>query len=114
MPLLLVGRIVGGVSVRARPGRLSVLSVLHSKSVCVALLYGRAGRSTARNGGFRPGQTSLLFVAFESWMVAEHRRLQLPLGWLARTHSACAVCSGASAIVAGFAAQVASRGRWPF
>ena len=43
-------------SVRARPRRLSALSVSHSKSICMALLYGRAGRLTAENGGFRPGQ----------------------------------------------------------
>ena len=30
-------------TVRALPGRLSILSVFHSKSVCIGLLYGRAG-----------------------------------------------------------------------
>jgi hypothetical protein len=35
------------------PGRSSTLSVFHSKSV----FYGRAGRLTATNGGFRPGQS---------------------------------------------------------
>jgi hypothetical protein len=42
--------------VRARPGWLRVLSLFHSKSVCMALLYGCAGRLTSKNGGFRPGQ----------------------------------------------------------
>jgi hypothetical protein len=41
------------VTVRARPGRLSALSVSHGKSCCMALLYGRAGRLTAP---CRPGQ----------------------------------------------------------
>jgi hypothetical protein len=31
-------------SVRALPGRLSALRISHSKSVCMAYLYGRAGR----------------------------------------------------------------------
>ena len=43
-------------TVRAAQGRLSALSAFHKKSVCMALLYGRAGRLTAR--GFRgPGQS---------------------------------------------------------
>ena len=42
-------------TVRARRRRLSGLSVFHSKSVCMALLYGRAGRLTDQTGGFRPG-----------------------------------------------------------
>jgi hypothetical protein len=43
-------------TVRALPGRLSNLGILHSKSVCVALLYGRRGRSTTFSGGVRHGQ----------------------------------------------------------
>jgi hypothetical protein len=42
--------------VRSLPGRLSALSVFHSYRFCMVLLYGRAGRLTAQNGGFRPGQ----------------------------------------------------------
>jgi hypothetical protein len=39
-------------------GRLSGLSISHSKSVLygASAMYGRAGRLTAQNGGFRPGQ----------------------------------------------------------
>jgi hypothetical protein len=43
--------------VRARPGQLSALTPLAFPTVnrfCTALLYGRAGRLTAPNGGFRP------------------------------------------------------------
>jgi hypothetical protein len=43
-------------TVRTRPGRLSALSVPHRNRFFMALLYGRAGRPTAKNGGFRPGQ----------------------------------------------------------
>jgi hypothetical protein len=43
-------------TVRARPGRLSVLAVSTVNRFCVGLLYGRAGRLTAQNGGSRPGQ----------------------------------------------------------
>jgi hypothetical protein len=42
-----------------RPGRLSGLSVFHIKTVCMRLLYGRAGCLTTKNGGFRPGQWPL-------------------------------------------------------
>jgi hypothetical protein len=48
------------LNVRARPRRLSV-SILVFPAVnrfCMALLYGRAGRLTAKTGGFRPGQWS--------------------------------------------------------
>ena len=40
------------------PGRSSALSVFHSKSTSMALLYGRAGRLSCKNGGFRPGQST--------------------------------------------------------
>jgi hypothetical protein len=46
------------VSVRAHPGRLSAPSVSPNNVFCMALLYRRAGRLTAKNGGFRPGQES--------------------------------------------------------
>jgi alpha-tubulin suppressor-like RCC1 family protein len=43
-------------TVRARPGRLSALRVSHSKFVLYAGFVWRAGRLTAKNGGFRLGQ----------------------------------------------------------
>jgi hypothetical protein len=45
------------LSVRAVPGRLSALSVFLLKSILYGALYGRAGRLTAQNGGFRRGQS---------------------------------------------------------
>ena len=52
------GKIPRIYTVRARPGWLSALSVSPPtvNRVCMALLHGRAGRLTARNGGSRPGQ----------------------------------------------------------
>ena len=50
-------------TVRARPRRLSALSVSRSKSFLYALLYGRVGRLTSQNGGSRPGQ---VFAVYES------------------------------------------------
>jgi hypothetical protein len=51
---------VTNVTVRARLGRFSALSVPYRFSYenpfCTGLLYGRAGRFTTKNGGFRPGQ----------------------------------------------------------
>lgn len=63
-PLLLLGRILGGVS------------------------------------------TSLLFSAFESWMVSEHRKKGFPEEWLADTFGTASFINGLSAIVAGIAAQL--------
>jgi hypothetical protein len=51
-----IQKVPDSYSVRALPRRLSALSVPHSTFFCAALLYGRAGRLTAQNGGFRPGQ----------------------------------------------------------
>ena len=47
--------------VRARPGRLSTLIIAFPmvNRVCAAFLCGRAGRLTAQNGDFRPGQWEL-------------------------------------------------------
>jgi hypothetical protein len=45
-------------AVRARPGWSSALSVSHRKSVCMALLYGRARRLTAETGDFQPYERS--------------------------------------------------------
>merc|ERR1712007_311783 len=50
--------------------------------------------------------TSLLFSAFESWMVSEHRALGFPEEWLADTFSWASFGNGISAIVAGILAQV--------
>eukprot|EP00966_Prymnesium_polylepis_P144807 3343790-Prymnesium_polylepis.1 len=52
--------------------------------------------------------TSLLFSAFEAWMVTEHRARGFPEPWLSRTFGLCAVVNGATAIVAGIVAQVAA------
>ena len=69
MPLLLLGRVLGGIS------------------------------------------TSLLFSAFEAWMVAEHRRRGYPDRWLAKTFSLAAAGNGAVAVFAGLLAQVAADAR---
>jgi hypothetical protein len=49
-----------GFSVEAHPGRLSGLSVSNTKSGFYGAFYGRAGRLTAENGGFRPPQKAEL------------------------------------------------------
>ena len=54
--------------------------------------------------------TSLLFSAFEAWMVTEHRRRGFPEEWIGLTFGRCAVWNGATAIVAGVAAQLAGVG----
>ena len=66
MPVLLVGRVLGGLS------------------------------------------TSLLFSAFESWMVAEHRKQGFPEEWLTSTFGISSWANGLMAILAGFLAQIAS------
>jgi MFS family permease len=50
--------------------------------------------------------TSLLFTAFESWMVSHHRKLGFPEEWLADTFSWGSFGNGLIAIVAGILAQV--------
>jgi len=52
--------------------------------------------------------TSLLFSAFESWMVSEHRNRKFPEHLLASTFSISAWGNGVVAIVAGVCAQFAS------
>lgn len=52
--------------------------------------------------------TSLLFSAFESWMVSEHRRLKFHDDLLASTFSISSAGNGISAISAGFLAQLAA------
>ena len=66
-----------GFTVRALPGRLSTLGVLHSKCLSMALLHGRAGRLTAIFGGFRPGQMS--FEGATGRGLSCHSRLTLPV-----------------------------------
>ena len=58
--------------------------------------------------GFGGISTSLLFSAFESWMVAEHRRKGFPEAWLAKTFGLSSAGNGAVAVVAGLLAQVAA------
>ena len=66
MPILLIGRILGGLS------------------------------------------TTLLFTAFESWMISEHRRRGFDESWMAETFAWAAAGNGIMAILAGFLAQVAA------
>jgi MFS family permease len=51
--------------------------------------------------------TSILFSAFESWMVSEHQNLSFPGEWLSETFSLMTVGNGITAIVAGWIAQSA-------
>ncbi len=50
--------------------------------------------------------TSLLFSAFESWMVSEHRKRGFSEDKLAGTFSLCSSWNGIMAILAGFIAQI--------
>ncbi|KAF0764180.1 hypothetical protein AaE_003109 [Aphanomyces astaci] len=52
--------------------------------------------------------TALLFSAFESWMVSEHRRQRFPDELLASTFALAAEGNGLVAIVAGVVAQIAA------
>lgn len=52
--------------------------------------------------------TSLLFTAFESWMVSEHRRRGFKEEWLASTFAWSSAGNGIMAILAGIFAQVAA------
>lgn len=52
--------------------------------------------------------TSLLFTAFESWMVSEHRKRGFDESLLASTFSIASWGNGFSAILAGFLAQIAA------
>ncbi len=70
-----------------------------------ALLFGRV------LGGL---STSLLFTAFESWMVSEHRRQGFDEELLAGTFSIASAGNGIMAIVAGLLAQRASGEDIPF
>lgn len=52
--------------------------------------------------------TSLLFTAFEAWMVSAHRRQGFPEEWLEDTFGIASSGNGLSAIVAGLIAHVAA------
>ena len=52
--------------------------------------------------------TSLLFSAFESWMVSEHRKRGFPEAWLASTFALSSIGNGLVAVLAGVVAQVPS------
>jgi MFS family permease len=52
--------------------------------------------------------TSLLFTAFESWMVSEHRKRGYPEALLASTFSISSWGNGFVAILAGFLAQLSA------
>ena len=52
--------------------------------------------------------TSLLFSAFESWMVSQHRKHQFPEQLLADTFSIASWGNGIVAIIAGILAQVST------
>lgn len=49
--------------------------------------------------------TSLLFSAFEAWLVTEHRKRGFPERWLERTFSMNGALNGVTAIAAGLIAQ---------
>lgn len=52
--------------------------------------------------------TSLLFSAFESWMVSEHRKRGYSEDWLSNTFALAASGNGIVAILAGFIAQISA------
>ncbi|KAJ1419018.1 hypothetical protein B484DRAFT_333619 [Ochromonadaceae sp. CCMP2298] len=76
-----------------------VINLLEHVPSMPALMVGRV------LGGM---STSLLFTAFESWMVSEHKKRGFPQAWLASTFSIASWGNGFIAIAAGFLAQVAS------
>ena len=57
--------------------------------------------------------TSLLFSAFESWMVSEHRKKGFPDELLSSTFAMASWGNGVMAIGAGFLAQFASGKQCP-
>lgn len=75
-----------------------VINLLEHIPSMPALLFGRV------LGGL---STSLLFTAFESWMVSEHRKRGFDEKLLSSTFSISSWGNGAIAILAGFLAQVA-------
>lgn len=76
-----------------------VINALEHVPSMPALLLGRV------LGGL---STSLLFSAFESWMVTEHRRRGFPEELLASTFGICSWGNGVVAIAAGLLAQLAA------
>lgn len=82
-----------------------VINLIEHVPSMPALLFGRV------LGGL---STSLLFTAFESWMVSEHRRQGFDEELLAGTFSIASAGNGIMAIVAGLLAQRASGEDIPF
>jgi len=73
-----------------------VINILEHFSSMRLLLLGRM------LGGV---STSLLFSAFEAWLVSEHRKRQFPEHWLERIFSLNGALNGVTAILAGLLAQ---------
>lgn len=76
-----------------------IINILEHIPNMTALMIGRI------LGGM---STSLLFTAFESWMVSEHRKRGFEESWLASTFSISSWGNGFGAILAGLLAQVAA------
>lgn len=76
-----------------------IINTLEHVPSMPVLLFGRV------LGGI---STSLLFTAFESWMVSEHRRRGFHEDMLASTFSIASAGNGMMAILAGFLAQIAA------
>mmetsp|Transcript_45752 Transcript_45752/g.99372 ORF Transcript_45752/g.99372 Transcript_45752/m.99372 type:complete len:464 (+) Transcript_45752:49-1440(+) len=76
-----------------------IINLLEHVNMMSLLLVGRV------LGGI---STSLLFSAFEAWMVTEHRKRGFPEEWIGQTFGHGAVWNGVMAIAAGFLAQVSA------
>eukprot|EP00644_Phytophthora_capsici_P005770 jgi/Phyca11/98082/e_gw1.2.714.1 len=76
-----------------------VINILEDVPNMTVLLIGRV------LGGI---STSLLFSAFESWMVTEHRKRGFSEGLLGKTFALGSEINGVIAVLAGFGAQVAA------
>jgi hypothetical protein len=74
----------------ARPGRLRPFASPTVNQFCVALLYGHAGRLTARNGDFRPGQAGKV----DTSGTAKVARRPRPLHPRSRAAAAGTACCG--------------------
>jgi MFS family permease len=57
--------------------------------------------------------TSLLFSAFDSWMVTEHKKRQYPEAGVSQTYSRATILNGLVAVSAGFVGQWASDAAGP-
>ncbi len=82
-----------------------VINLLEHIPSMPVLLFGRV------LGGL---STSLLFTAFESWMVSEHRREGFDEELLSATFSIASAGNGLMAIIAGLLAQRAAGKFFPF